>query len=125
LPSESFVILSLALLIRSPPPTRILVTATKWTLLMLVFPLAFGWLLLARTIGPAAWIFALAYYGLLVAWTRRNFRQLDEESIKALRNSIRGIGALQRPSVASDLIFVVFITILYLYLLIRLVLAPA
>ena len=125
LPSESFVILSLGLLIRSLPPRRILVRATNWILLMLVFPLAFGWLLLARTIGPAVWIFALAYYGLLVALTRRNVRQLGEANIEALRNSIRGAETMPGPSTASDLMFIIFITIIYVYLIIRLIMSPS
>ena len=123
-PHNSFVILSLWVMTRTLPTRKVLVRTVDWTLVWLIFPLAIGWLLLARTVGPASLIFPILFYGLMFVWTDRNIRQIGREGIETLRDSIRAARDAPGPSTISDMLFTIFVATIFIYLIIEVIVSP-
>jgi hypothetical protein len=123
-PHYALVILALGISSGALPPRKLLLNLVSWTLILLIFPLAIGWLLLGRTVGPVAWVFPIVYYGLMLAWTRANVRKIGEQGIEVLRSAIRTAQGPRSASAAIDLFFIIFVTVLFLYLAIRVIFAP-
>lgn len=121
---ESFIILTLALSTGSRPPRQIILRSLTWTLTILVLPLAMGWLLVARVVGPISWIIPPIYYGLLLWFTNRQIHLIASRDLETLSASIRPMPVPPGPSSRSEIAWLIFILIFYGYLLISILRSP-
>jgi len=118
LPPESLLVLSLSVLTRALPPRRVILRALNSTLTILISPLSLGWLLIARTAGPLAWVFPPIYYSLLIVVTLNNRSHLGREDAKALGGALRKVETPPGPSTGAELTWTIPVFILYAYFLV-------